>query len=133
MKFCKFCSTALVKDVNWREVNYSVGAKVCHYCKLKKQREWREANPGAYKEWKYGLSQEAYDQLLIKQNHRCAICGTSSPGGRHNKFHIDHNHMTGKVRGLLCWSCNAGLGQFKDDYNLLLEAYTFLLKDKNES
>ena len=132
MKFCKFCGTELVKDINWKSVNYSVGAKVCHSCKLEKQREWRNNNPGAYKEWKYGLTQEAYEGLLEKQNNKCAICLTDTPGGRHNKFHIDHDHVTGRVRGLLCWSCNAGLGQFKDNELLLISAHDYLYKDRYE-
>jgi hypothetical protein len=132
MKSCKFCNTPLIKDENWRYSQYNTGSKVCHNCKLEYQRNWRKENPGSFKEWKYGLTEEAYNTLLDKQRNKCAICGTTSPGGRHNKFHIDHDHTTGKVRGLLCWSCNAGLGQFKDNEYLLIEAHNYLVKSRYE-
>lgn len=56
---------------------------------------------------KYGLSLEAYDTLLNNQNGSCAIC-SRKPGKR--PLHVDHNHSTGKVRGLLCHQCNWYLG-----------------------
>jgi len=62
--------------------------------------------------------------MLIKQNNLCAIC--------HNEFkpfkdiHIDHNHITGKVRGLLCSKCNMSLGGFDDKINNLESAIIYL-------
>lgn len=57
---------------------------------------------------KYGITIEEFDLLLEKQNYCCAICKTDTPGGRGN-FHVDHNHETGVVRGLLCHLCNVAL------------------------
>lgn len=66
----------------------------------------------------YGMSLSDYERLLQAQGMSCAICRTKSPGGL-GRFHVDHCHSTGRIRGLLCHSCNTGLGLFKDsDVNL---------------
>ncbi|MBP5870856.1 hypothetical protein F3K34_13455 [Streptomyces sp. LBUM 1486] len=68
-----------------------------------------------------------YEQLLKRQNSRCAICGTNKPGHTPDRlFDIDHDHVTGKVRGLLCQHCNMGLGQFMDDLDRLRKAIKYL-------
>ena len=71
----------------------------------------------------YGISLEEYDRLLTQQNGGCAICHEGKPRRRHA---VDHNHKTGKVRGLLCGSCNRALGYFKDSPELLASAITYL-------
>jgi hypothetical protein len=104
---------------------------------------WRQENPERYaanlkrfkesggmkkalRKWhlktKYGLTPEQYDQMLESQGGGCAICG-KPPGD--TALHVDHCHETGRVRGLLCFSCNAGLGQFKHDPDLLYSAMTY--------
>jgi len=98
--------------------------------RLEYQRRWRAANPGQFKNWKYGITQEEYLTLLKEQEFRCAICGATEPGGRHNNWHIDHCHWTGNVRGLLCWLCNSGLGKFKDSAEILEKASNYLRKAK---
>ena len=71
----------------------------------------------------YGITLEDYDTMLEVQNGCCAICKTDDVKGR---FAIDHCHTTGKVRGLLCFDCNTGIGKLKDDPSLLLSAYEYL-------
>lgn len=95
-------------------------------------REWRTKNPEAAAANRqrsrvkvYDLSIEEYDALLEKQSHACAICRKTAPGGK-GRWHIDHNHATGKVRGLLCAMCNVGLGNFYDDIALLKGAIDYL-------
>ena len=56
---------------------------------------------------KYGLTVEMYDAMHIAQDGKCAICG--GPPGTIKGFHVDHNHLTNKVRGLLCHICNQGM------------------------
>ncbi len=63
---------------------------------------------------KYGLTPEHYEELVQSQSGLCAICKKIPSGeGNASKFHVDHCHDSGKVRGLLCSSCNTGLGLFK--------------------
>lgn len=73
----------------------------------------------------FGLTLESYTSMLAEQGNSCAICKSSTPGGR-GSFHVDHCHSTGRVRGLLCHSCNTSLGGFKDDARLLRSALEYL-------
>ena len=71
------------------------------------------------------MEPEHFSQLLQKQNHSCAICKTTTPGGK-GTFHVDHCHATGAVRGLLCMACNIGIGKLKDSPELLDAAASYL-------
>jgi len=62
---------------------------------------------------KYGLTEEAFASLLAGQGHCCAICKTNTNGGR--AWSVDHSHVSGAIRGLLCTKCNSGLGFFNDN------------------
>lgn len=71
---------------------------------------------------KYGLSQKDLDNMIKRQNNQCKICNNVL------KYpNIDHCHKTGKIRGILCITCNTGLGKFKDDPNLLNKAIGYLI------
>ena len=61
----------------------------------------------------YGLTPQAVEVMLKKQEGKCAVCGTASPGGVNGALHIDHCHVTGRVRGLLCHMCNLRLGWYE--------------------
>lgn len=78
----------------------------------------------------YGITLDQFNQIKQEQGNRCKICNTDEPKGRHNCFHVDHCHSTGKVRGLLCNKCNVGLGSFKDDPEILKIAAEYLIKNK---
>ena len=73
-----------------------------------------------------GISVAEYDKILDEQNGRCAICGTLPSGKK--SFAIDHDHETGKIRGLLCTRCNPMLGFAQDSREILLKAVEYLLK-----
>ncbi len=74
----------------------------------------------------YGLTIEQYDAMLKKQNYVCAICGKSEKNTSKGVLSIDHNHSDNKVRGLLCDSCNRGLGYFYDNVSFLYNAINYL-------
>jgi hypothetical protein len=61
----------------------------------------------------YGLTVEGYDNLLMQQNGVCAICGKPSGVGKRKRLSVDHDHDSGKVRGLLCVGCNTKIGQYE--------------------
>lgn len=61
----------------------------------------------------YGITLERFEEMLAEQGHRCASCGADEHGGWN--WHVDHCHQTGRVRGILCFGCNAALGQLGDD------------------
>jgi hypothetical protein len=70
---------------------------------------------------KYGVTAEAFAAYLIQQSGRCAICVEPMP-----RPCVDHDHATGRVRGLLCPACNLGLGKFQDDLDRLRRAVNYL-------
>jgi hypothetical protein len=67
-----------------------------------------------YLEQKYGLSKEEWDRLYAAQGGVCALCRIPGRLGRHGKLAVDHDHETGRVRGLLCGPCNVALGLLGD-------------------
>lgn len=81
------------------------------------KQQWRKKHPDKWKAWreqdrlkKYGLDEQGYYALLWFQDDSCAICRApfvSTP-------HIDHDHGSGEVRGLLCANCNTALGKLRD-------------------
>lgn len=75
---------------------------------------------------KYGITPKEYDEMLRKQDGRCAIC-REQPGKR--RFAVDHNHRTGRLRGLLCDDCNTSIGKLGDDYAAISRAQTYLVKE----
>lgn len=74
---------------------------------------------------KFGITLEQYKIMLQDQNNKCAICATSECSSGVS-FAVDHCHVTGKVRALLCGACNTGLGKFKDNFDLLEKASKYL-------
>ena len=116
--------------------------------------KWRKANREKLKErnkahpeiakaaalkHNYGLTLAEYTALLDKQYGVCAICGKSEWGAvgnghgyrKHSVPRVDHNHATGKVRGLLCHKCNRGLGFFNDDADLVFKAAHYLRRHQS--
>lgn len=79
---------------------------------------------------RYGLSEEEF-AALVAAHPGCGICG-GPPRGRWKEFHIDHDHATKKVRGLLCDPCNRGIGFLKDNPDILQRAISYLSKVKPE-
>ena len=77
---------------------------------------------------RYGISNEEYDRLLVSQDGRCKIC---SGLNKNQTFHVDHDHETGMIRGLLCNGCNTGIGLFRDNPEFLTKAALYLTESKN--
>ena len=68
-----------------------------------------------------------FEILLASQNGECAICHTAEPGLK--GWAVDHDHVTGRVRGILCNHCNFGIGHMKDDASILRSAADYLERD----
>ena len=82
----------------------------CRDCVNAASRGRRTYSAAGYRRWTYGISQAAFERMLAVQQCRCAICGRDLAPPC-----VDHDHLTGAIRGLLCGSCNRGLGHFQDD------------------
>lgn len=78
---------------------------------------------------RFQITEADYTAMLEAQSGRCAICGTSKPGTS-GVFAVDHDHETGQVRGLLCRSCNVGIGNLKDKADLLRSAIAYLERNR---
>jgi hypothetical protein len=76
---------------------------------------------------RYGITEAGRDELLASQGGVCAICASTSSGSKKN-WHIDHNHTTGKIRGILCANCNVSLGAARDDISRLRKMIDYLEK-----
>lgn len=96
---------------------------------LKNQKQRRGVNPEHQRlsnlKCKYGLSHEDWVKMWVGQDGDCAICG--EPFAQHSDAYVDHNHNTGKTRGLLCRKCNTGIGYLNDDPRLTVKATEYLL------
>lgn len=131
--YCKICSLSEqqkyypTKRLNERK-KYAVNPAKS----LLKNKKWRKDNPEklallfrARNLKKYKLSLADYESICVKQGHVCSIC--KKPELTKKKFlAVDHDHNTGKIRGLLCLKCNTGLGHFKDSADLLVLAAEYL-------
>lgn len=108
---------------------------VCKECCVKYQKDYRNTPEGKekYKNWwytsklrsKFGITVDEYENLLQKQDNRCAICGKYSTI-KGQRLAIDHNHLTKKVRGLLCHHCNVGIGYMRENIQTLKNAIEYL-------
>ena len=77
---------------------------------------------------KFGINYDQYQMILQEQNGVCAICDESEPVVNRS-LSVDHDHETGKIRGLLCSNCNPGIGKFKEKIELLKKAVAYLERD----
>lgn len=100
---------------------------------LKKVHEYRLNNPDNIKNsilmHTYGITLINFNEILKLQHGRCRICNYIFKNSK--STHVDHNHITGNVRGLLCSDCNTGLGKLKDNPDILQSAINYL-KESNE-
>lgn len=90
---------------------------------------WRDANKDIIKNnnlRRIGFTLQKLRETLEAQNHLCAICGVDLRDKPPRHTHADHCHTTNKPRGVLCHYCNAGLGHFKDNPELLRKAAEYL-------
>lgn len=76
--------------------------------------------------YRYKLTLDEYNNIIAQQNNQCAICGQLFDSSQTKTPNIDHCHTTGKVRGILCPLCNKGLGNFKDNTDILRRAISYL-------
>lgn len=81
----------------------------------------------------YGITMEQFYELKRQQGGVCAICGRVAPGtyGNNKELHVDHDHRTGRIRGLLCPPCNKALGLLGDTLEQLKKAVAYL--ERSES
>ena len=154
-KICSKCKLEKTVDKFSKDKNSSTGYTYqCKECRNIKYKEYYINNPDKIKlknsnNWQkrkdfysselgiassrrshlkrvYNISLEDYERMSLEQNHKCENCGNTEMNNKNKVLCVDHDHTTGKIRSLLCGSCNTGLGSFKDNKELLLKAIKYL-------
>jgi hypothetical protein len=125
MKRCPDCGETKPLEQFPRNKNSKDGrhtyCKPCHNARGKETIARLHGNSRHYHlKKRYGIGADEFDELVRQQGGVCAICGRRDPE------HVDHDHETGDVRGILCFNCNGGLGQFRDSIDALLGAAAYL-------
>lgn len=130
MKKCPSCKSDKSLDNYWK------GQYSCIDCTKEKQKtRWVSRTPKKRLEqhlkYKYNVTIFELEEMLKEQDNKCSICKSKLPDlliyeDRRRGYAIDHNHDTGKVRGILCLNCNTLLGMAKDNKDILLEAINYL-------
>lgn len=142
-----------IKALEWNNVDVKLKDKPCPMCKQKhkdraeskgylckecnalRAKKWNKENShtmrNRYIKKTYGLSFEDYQDMFNRQNGKCYICKREevikeAKTGKVRFLAVDHCHRTGKVRALLCTSCNTTLGKFEDNIHLLKEMINYL-------
>jgi hypothetical protein len=120
VRVCRDCGSNDIRDKR---------NSLCSSCATKRRKKYRKWPVGfdssaAHRHYKYRLSEEEYLTIYKQQEGRCAICRQEL-----EQPHVDHNHSTMKVRGLLCRSCNLALGHFRDNLIVLSSAINYLARE----
>ena len=130
MKLCgkckKYKSTELFHK---NKRNKDTLCTYCKECRLSYEKRQYKKVPNKFRAHTlkrlYGITLQQYENMLENQKGNCAICEKDSKS-LSRKLHVDHCHTTGKIRGLLCSNCNTGLGNLKENKNLLLKAIKYI-------
>lgn len=141
--YCKACTTAISLEYRsrpenviaakerarrWREANPE-RARATHDAWVERNRErYNAANAHRRRKYRYGITREQYLKLIGDCGGRCEICKEES-----DDLVVDHCHASGKVRGMLCRQCNAGLGHFDESPEHIRKAITYLEKHNEVS
>lgn len=152
--FCTLCKTEKPFDAFYKDKSkpwgYHQNCKVCQIARVKRKRKtdpvwrdrqleisraWRVNNPerffwsvrNATLKAKYGITHDQYIALFRKQGNKCAVCGRTKSGGN-GYMAVDHDHRTGKVRGILCQPCNTSIGKMNEDPQLLRKLANYVEK-----
>lgn len=112
----------------------------CKPCERRKSLEWSRANPEraaannrkACWRARYGITEAEYCAMLAAQDGKCLICGATKPDDTRKYMYVDHNHRTGKIRGLLCGKCNTGIGVFHESIYRMERAIAYLRNNLEE-
>jgi protein-arginine kinase activator protein McsA len=134
LKKCYHCKR-LLPIINFRQNKYNPKKRVgvCSQCqkpKIRSQQKYGHSKKGLHAARKarikycFNLTLAEYNHIFSLQNGLCAICGKKCKTGQ--RLAVDHNHKTGKIRGLLCRNCNTGIGFFSDEISLLVNAISYL-------
>lgn len=128
--YCNPCLSAK----SLREYHSNKNGRRTDQLKRYRTLEYRLSQRRCYYKREYGITLIEYNTLEVAQNKLCAICKNPETLIKRKKLQrlsVDHSHKTGKIRALLCNSCNAGLAQFKENIDTMLAAIDYTNKHKD--
>lgn len=137
-RVCRTCkSRRQMADFHWANAGRH-RRRTCKSCDDTRAAVRRALNPAKYAraarertfKRKYGITLAEFDAMLVGQRYRCRICMEQLTA---DATHVDHDHRSGVVRGLLCTNCNLGLGHFRDDPQRLRMALAYLWAEQPET
>ena len=128
---CIRIASAKYKKTEKATVTYAAKVK-----RLKASGEWGRSNTNRILKHEYGITLSEYEALFTKQNGVCAICQQPEKtldkiNNKPRRLAVDHCHTTDKIRGLLCFECNTGIGKFGDNPQLIERAANYV-RNKGE-
>lgn len=129
VKSCKYCGRTLPLSNFGPKRGHRMGVRnQCHECRRKGdailRKNWKDCNLQTTLK-RRNINSDTYSKWVVKQGNNCAICGRDRTT-QNRRLAIDHDHKTGLLRGLLCTTCNTGLGCFRDSVELLNKAIRYL-------
>jgi hypothetical protein len=130
MKRCYACKQEKPLTEFYRS-NVRYYQKECKACNRERKYRWHHTEQGKRStrntklKNRFGITVEEYESLHASQDGRCLICGAELSCMGH-RLAVDHDHATGKIRGLLCKGCNVGIGSLRDNPALLRKAAEYL-------
>lgn len=127
LKWCRDCAEIKPLEMFVLSKKSPTGrGSYCKPCQNARGEESRQRLHGGSREYhlrrRYGIGVKVFEAILAEQDGKCLICERPDPE------HVDHDHQTGKVRGILCFNCNQGLGNFRDDIRSLIRAVNYLMR-----
>ena len=120
---CKTCNTDSIREYRSKNLTHINARR--RALRQKNLNGRRKKEREARLKHKYKITEKFYQKLLSQQGGTCAICQTTTPG-RNRAWSVDHCHNSGTIRGLLCNTCNRGIGLFKDNPKTLTRAIIYL-------
>lgn len=125
---CKTCKAAHAREYRKKNADRKKEVDRLHYQNNK------ERHRETYMIRTYGIDPDQYEQMVRAQEGKCLICDKVPRGtGRTSKLYIDHDHVTGEIRGLLCSRCNSAIGLLDDTPEHLERAIRYLTRDRVNS
>ena len=134
MKQCRTCNK-LKEDTDYYLCKRKGGNPEARHTECKectKERVKKNHNPERARDLhlqrNYDITLAEWNKMLEEQGTKCAICPSTKPGGKHNQWCVDHDHLTGQVRQLLCSDCNLVLGIVRDSTEHLERLIAYVIK-----
>lgn len=130
MKHCNNCNRDLDESCFSKASSRRDGLQTqCKECQAVRRKRWDSENPDANRDSyylrTYGITLDEYNEWFHTQGGRCAVCDTHQMDLA-KKLAVDHDHITGEVRGLLCTDCNMAIGKLGDDIEGIERALAYL-------